>query len=243
MKTVFSIATLVQFYCTNLINCNSFLAVQDNYVAISQDTNTTINILNTYIPSIAPINFTKQKRISSEFGSRYHPIQHRVIFHQGIDVAAKYGTPVHSTAAGLVVYIKNSSDGYGKEIEMLHEFGFQTKYAHLYTIMVEENQYIKKGEVIGFVGSTGSSTGPHLHYEVIKNKKKIDPQPFFFLDNNKAIYDNENNEFVNSIESRIDSVIYPGETIPKLSEPIEIQNLPVIKVKRRDGSESFGNME
>ena len=249
MKTIITIAALIQFYTSSLIDIKEFEQVKEIYLTIEADTNSSVNNLTSYIPSIFPINPIKQKRISDEFGNRYHPIKHKNIFHYGIDVAAKYGTPVHSTAAGIVTTIRASDDGYGKQIEMLHEFGFETKYAHLYTIMVEENQFINKGEVIGFVGSTGSSTGPHLHYEVIKNKKKINPLPFCYLntiDTSKVnYYENENTEFVYGVENQIDSIVYPkGKKIinPK-NTLLEPQKQLPIKPKRRDETESFGTMD
>lgn len=242
MNLLLSITTsLIQMYYSDLSSYKSFDNIKQAYISIESDTSKTINQLNIYIPSISPINPLKQTRISSEFGFRYHPIQHKNIFHQGIDIAAKYGTPVHSTAAGIVGKIEASEDGYGKQIIVTHEFGLQTQYAHLHTIMVQENQYIFKGEVIGFVGSTGSSTGSHLHYEVIKNNKKIDPFPFCSLytfdKNHKDYYENENIDFIREIESQIDSVVYG-----KKNEPVQLPEAPVEKPKarRRTGSENLG---
>ena len=135
-----------------------------------------------FIPSFSPLNPDKTKRISSKFGKRFHPIDGKIKKHLGLDISAKTGTPVHATASGKVQKIKKSNYGYGNVIELKHLFGFQTKYAHLDKIIVKEGQDIKKGDIIGFVGNTGKSTGSHLHYEVIKNRKHLDPFPFCHLE-------------------------------------------------------------
>lgn len=134
-----------------------------------------------YIPTIAPINPKKTKRLSSLFGNRFHPIDGKTKKHLGLDISAPYGAPVHATANGFVKKVVNSNTGYGRQVYILHGFGFKTRYAHLEKYIVKQGQRIKKGDIIGFVGSTGKSTGSHLHYEVIKNKKHLDPQPFCFL--------------------------------------------------------------
>lgn len=249
VKLLLSITTsLLQLYYADLSSSKNFDDIKEKYILIENDTSTTINKLNIYIPSINPINPLKQSRISSEYGYRFHPIHQKNIFHHGIDLAAKYGTPVHSTAAGFVGKTTDAEDGYGKQIEVFHEFGFSTKYAHLHTIMVQENQYIFKGEVIGFVGSTGSSTGSHLHYEIIKNNKKIDPFPFCSLSSfdkqQKDFYENENIDFIKEIESRIDSVIYPPSV--KRNVPVQQPEAPLItqpKARRRTGTENLGTFD
>jgi murein DD-endopeptidase MepM/ murein hydrolase activator NlpD len=136
-----------------------------------------------YIPSISPLNPDKTKRYSDMFGNRFHPLDGEIKKHVGVDIAASYGTPVHASASGVVKSISLSLTGYGKQIEITHDFGFQTKYAHLYTIIVSKGDKINKGDIIGFVGSTGKSTGSHLHYEIKKNNINIDPYPFCFLNN------------------------------------------------------------
>lgn len=127
------------------------------------------------IPSISPI--TDKYYISSEFGRRFHPLLFRYKFHNGIDLAAPKDTKVYATATGTI--IKSGSNGnYGNYILIQHKNGFETAYAHLSTIKVENGAMVKQGQVIGAVGSTGISTGNHLHYEIIKNKKRINPKSY-----------------------------------------------------------------
>ena len=128
-------------------------------------------------PSIRPI--AQQYDVSSGFGMRLHPILKTKILHKGIDFVAPIGTPVKATGIGKVKQIKLHKDGYGKHIIIDHGDGYESWYAQLSEIDVTEGQEIKKGEVIGKVGSSGASTGPHLHYEVRKDGKSLDPAEFF----------------------------------------------------------------
>ncbi|WP_083629648.1 M23 family metallopeptidase [Tenacibaculum agarivorans] len=139
-------------------------------------------VLFNYIPSINPLNPKKQKRISSRFGRRFHPIDGRYKQHLGLDIAAKIGTPIHAAASGVVKTVIKSNKGYGNQVFIDHLYGYSTRYAHMYISVVKKGQRIKKGDIIGFVGNTGKSTGPHLHFEILKNSKPIDPYPFCFLD-------------------------------------------------------------
>ena len=130
-------------------------------------------------PSIFPIKGIKnKKKISSSFAKRLHPITGKLKFHAGLDIASKIGTPVVATAKGIVVSVNRSNDGYGNQILLSHDKDFQTRYAHLNNIVFAKGDKVEKGEVIGFVGTTGLSTGPHLHYEVIKKGKKLNPKKF-----------------------------------------------------------------
>lgn len=129
-----------------------------------------------YVPTINPLNPTKIKRFSSAFGERFHPIDKVKKRHYGLDISAPKDVPVHVSAGGKVTFTGYSS-GYGKYIIVSHKYGFTTKYAHLNEILTKENAIVSKGDIIGRVGSTGKSTGAHLHYEVIKNNKHIDPYP------------------------------------------------------------------
>lgn len=124
------------------------------------------------IPDMHPVG--KQYRISSGFGYRVHPIYKRKSFHSGIDLACPSGTPVFATAQGKITYA-GVNGNYGKYIVIEHNNGFKTAYAHLSLVDVKVGRMVKKGEVIGKSGSTGNSTGPHLHYEVVKKKKKVNP--------------------------------------------------------------------
>lgn len=141
------------------------------------------------IPAIQPISNKELTRLASGFGMRIHPIYKVKRMHTGCDFAAVRGTPVYATGDGVIRLVEVSPGGYGKEIEIDHGYGYVTKYAHLEGFNVKVGQRIKRGEMIGFVGNTGASTAPHLHYEVIKNGIKVDPVHFFFNDLNPAEYE------------------------------------------------------
>ena len=117
-----------------------------------------------YLPNVCPVDMT-DGRVSSEFGPRIHPITGKPNEHTGIDLAVPYGTEIHATADGVVEFA-GPRGGYGKFVIVDHLVGYKTSYAHMSKIRVEVGQSVKRGDVIGEVGSTGSSTGPHLHYEV-----------------------------------------------------------------------------
>jgi murein DD-endopeptidase MepM/ murein hydrolase activator NlpD len=134
------------------------------------------------IPAIQPIANKDLKRIASGFGYRVHPIYKTYKFHSGIDFTAPRRTPVYATGNGTVEIAKYEGRGYGNHIIINHGFGYESLYGHLSSIEVSERQKIKRGELIGYVGSTGTSTAPHLHYEVAKNNKKVNPINYFFND-------------------------------------------------------------
>jgi murein DD-endopeptidase MepM/ murein hydrolase activator NlpD len=134
------------------------------------------------IPGIQPVKITDLKRISSYFGYRIDPIYKVKKFHSGIDFSAPEGAPVFATGDGVVKKVRHSRRGYGNTIEIDHGYGYKTFYAHLSKIMVRRGQKVKRGEVIGKVGNTGKSTAPHVLYEIIKNKRKINPVYYFFND-------------------------------------------------------------
>jgi murein DD-endopeptidase MepM/ murein hydrolase activator NlpD len=136
----------------------------------------------TSIPAIQPISNKELSHIASGFGMRIDPIYKIPKMHEGLDFAAPTGTPVHATGNGTVAVVDYGDRGYGNNIMINHMVGYQTHYAHLSRIIVREGQVVKRGDVIGYVGSTGKSTAPHLHYEVIRNSVKIDPVNFFFND-------------------------------------------------------------
>ncbi|SIT00284.1 M23 family metallopeptidase [Neptunomonas antarctica] len=127
------------------------------------------------IPNGVPIQAI---RISDSFGMRMHPTKHKRILHSGIDYKADVGTPVYSTADGVVESAGNQHDGYGKQVVILHDFGFKTTYSHLNDIDVNSGEFIHKGQKIGESGNTGRTTGPHLHYEVRHLYSAINPAPF-----------------------------------------------------------------
>jgi murein DD-endopeptidase MepM/ murein hydrolase activator NlpD len=134
-----------------------------------------------YIPAIQPVANKDLRRIASGFGYRIHPITKLRKFHWGIDFTAQAGTEIYSTGDGTVTKAKRMM-GYGKLVEIDHGYGYKTRYAHMSNYNVRAGQKVKRGELIGFVGSTGLSTAPHLHYEVMKNDTKINPINFFYHD-------------------------------------------------------------
>ena len=136
------------------------------------------------MPAIMPLAKNKSQVVSG-FGYRYHPILHYRRLHSGIDMTAPAGTPVYATGDGVVgVAGRNAQgySGYGVVVLVDHGFGFQTLYAHMQGVKVRVGQKVKRGEQIGTVGSSGMSSGNHLHYEVIQNGKKVDPVYYFYND-------------------------------------------------------------
>lgn len=134
------------------------------------------------VPAIMPISNKDLRRTASGWGWRIHPIYKIRKFHYGMDFTAPTGTEVYATGDGVVTVVENSLRGYGKRIVVDHGFGYKSLYAHLNDFNVRKGQKVKRGEVIGFVGSTGTSTAPHLHYEVFKNNKKVNPVHYYFND-------------------------------------------------------------
>lgn len=133
------------------------------------------------IPSITPIEKKYIKRIRP-YGNRIHPVYGNKDFHSGMDFSGKKGNPVLATGNGIIESAVNSSNGYGNHIIIDHGFGYKTLYGHLSKYNVKKDQEVIRGDTIGFVGNTGTSTGSHLHYEVIKDGKKINPINYFFND-------------------------------------------------------------
>jgi murein DD-endopeptidase MepM/ murein hydrolase activator NlpD len=130
-------------------------------------------------------NMVKNKdlnRLASGFGYRIDPVYKTTKFHAGLDFAAPQGSPVYATADGVVQLSGNTGNGYGNHVVINHGFSYETLYGHLVRVKVRSGQRVRRGEVIGWVGSTGKSTGPHLHYEVHKNGRDINPIYFFYND-------------------------------------------------------------
>jgi murein DD-endopeptidase MepM/ murein hydrolase activator NlpD len=134
------------------------------------------------IPAIQPVSNKDLKRIASGFGYRIDPIYKTVKYHSGLDFAAPAGTPIYATGDGVVEDASMSDVGYGNHVLINHGYGYKTLYGHMLKIKVKGGQTLKRGDVVGWVGSTGKSTGPHCHYEVSKNGEKVDPVYFFFND-------------------------------------------------------------
>lgn len=141
------------------------------------------------IPAIRPVVKNERNYLSSGFGFRFHPIYKTRKLHAGLDFSAPIGTDIVATGDGTVLSVKRSRRGYGKHVKINHDFGYRTLYAHMSKIDVKKGQKVKRGQVIGQVGNSGTSTGPHLHYEVHKNGKKINPIHFFFNDLTPAQYE------------------------------------------------------
>jgi murein DD-endopeptidase MepM/ murein hydrolase activator NlpD len=132
------------------------------------------------IPTIQPVKNKDLTRLASGFGYRIDPFTKVRKKHYGMDFTAKRGTPIYATGNGVIKRADNRSSGYGKHIRIAHGFGYVSLYAHLSKYNVRRGQKVKRGDVIGYVGSTGRSVGPHLHYEIIKDNKKINPLNFYY---------------------------------------------------------------
>lgn len=141
------------------------------------------------IPAIQPISNKQLVALASGFGFRVHPIYKVKKMHTGIDFAAPIGTPIYATADGKIEEVSVKFSGYGKMVVIDHGFGYKTRYAHMHDFAVRTGQNIKRGELIGYVGDTGISTAPHLHYEVMMNGVLINPVHYFFNDLTPAEYE------------------------------------------------------
>ncbi|MCU0357240.1 MAG: M23 family metallopeptidase [Cyclobacteriaceae bacterium] len=141
------------------------------------------------IPAIQPIANKQLIALASGFGMRIHPVYKVKRMHSGIDFAAPIGTPIYATADGVIEDIGVQFSGYGKNILINHGFGYQTRYGHMHEFAVKKGQKIKRGDLIGYVGNTGLSTAPHLHYEVLLNGKMINPVHYFYNDLTPAEYE------------------------------------------------------
>jgi murein DD-endopeptidase MepM/ murein hydrolase activator NlpD len=134
------------------------------------------------IPAIMPINNKFLRHAPSGFGWRTHPIYKSSEFHPGMDFASPEGTPIYATGDGVVERADNTAQGYGNHVVLNHGYGYQTLYGHMSEIATTVGKKVKRGELIGYVGSTGLSTAPHVHYEVIKNGGKVNPINFYYND-------------------------------------------------------------
>lgn len=141
------------------------------------------------IPAIQPIANKQLIALASGFGLRIHPVYKVKKMHNGIDFAASIGTPIYATADGTVSKVEVRFSGYGKVVEIDHGFGYRTRYAHMHDFAVKKGQQVKRGDLIGYVGNTGLSTAPHLHYEVLINGQRVDPVHYFFNDLTAAEYE------------------------------------------------------
>jgi len=134
------------------------------------------------IPAIQPVRNEDLRRMASGFGYRIHPIYKVRKMHHGMDFASPTGTEIFATGDGEVILSKRLYNGFGRHVIIKHGFGYETLYAHMSQTLVKKGQKVKRGEVIGLVGSTGTSSAPHLHYEVHKDGKRVNPAQYFFND-------------------------------------------------------------
>ena len=134
------------------------------------------------LPAIQPVSNKNLSRMASGYGYRIHPIYKTKKLHTGMDFSAKSGTPIYATGDGKISKLRKSRRGYGNHVIIDHGYGYKTLYAHMQKYIVHKGQKVKRGEVIGYVGNTGTSVAPHLHYEVIKDNRKIDPANFYYND-------------------------------------------------------------
>jgi murein DD-endopeptidase MepM/ murein hydrolase activator NlpD len=174
---------------TQLNNLSARMAFQmDSYGAIEKLINNQEAKLAS-LPAIQPVSNKQLNRIASGFGMRIDPVYGTPKMHKGLDFTAAQGTPIYATGDGIVITAEGAAGGYGNHVEINHGYGYQTLYGHMVRIKVRRGQRIKRGEIIGWVGSTGKSTGPHCHYEVKINGANVNPVYFFSNDLNAEQYD------------------------------------------------------
>ena len=165
-----------------LNNLNRRMFAQENsYKQIDQFIRNKAELL-ACTPAIQPLSNKDLKRIASGFGHRIDPVYKTVKFHAGLDFTAPQGTPIYASANGVVKVAAHLGTGYGNHVVINHGYGYETLYGHMFKIKAKAGQRLKRGEIIGYVGSTGKSTGPHCHYEVRKNGRPLDPVYFFYND-------------------------------------------------------------
>ena len=134
------------------------------------------------IPAIQPVSNKDLRRIASGFGYRVDPIYKTRKMHKGLDFSAPKGTKIYATGDGVIKKVKRNRWGYGTHVVIDHGYGYTTLYGHMSKTSVRRGQRVKRGHVIGLVGSTGKSTGPHLHYEVAINGRQVNPVGYFYND-------------------------------------------------------------
>lgn len=167
---------------SSISNLNQRLDVQEqSYAQITNFIKNKADLLAS-TPAIQPLSNADLKRVASGFGYRIDPVYKTVKFHQGLDFTAPTGTPIYASANGVVKTAGNLGTGYGIHVAINHGYGYQTLYAHMVKVKVRPGQKVVRGEIIGYVGNTGKSTGPHCHYEVHKNGRPLDPVYFFHND-------------------------------------------------------------
>jgi len=146
------------------------------------------NNLLAAIPAIQPVRNENLKHIASGYGYRSDPFTKVRKFHEGMDFSAKTGTPIYATGDGVVSRADNTASGYGNHIVIRHGYGYETLYGHLSKYKCHAGQRVKRGDIIGYVGSTGRSEAPHLHYEVHKGGEVVNPLNFYYGNISAAEY-------------------------------------------------------
>ncbi len=141
------------------------------------------------MPAIMPISNKSLKSTASGWGYRIHPIYKIKQFHYGMDFTANIGTPIYATGDGIVKDVQSIGGGFGRFVIIDHGFGYETLYGHMSGFNVKKGDKVKRGSVIGLVGNSGTSTGPHVHYEVHKNGEPVNPQYYYFKDLNAQEYE------------------------------------------------------
>jgi murein DD-endopeptidase MepM/ murein hydrolase activator NlpD len=173
---------LVRSISVTLNNLKSRIAAQkSSYNEIAGLINNKEKLLAA-TPAIQPVSNKDLNRIASGFGYRIDPIYKTVKMHAGLDFTAAQGTPIYATANGVIKTAGNTGNGYGNHVVINHGYGYETLYGHMVRVKARVGQRVERGDLIGYVGSTGKSTGPHCHYEVHKNGQKLDPVYFFYND-------------------------------------------------------------
>lgn len=156
------------------------LAIQSKSLDIILDLAKAKNKLLAAIPAIQPVRNENLKQLASGFGYRTDPFTKARKMHKGMDFSANTGTPIYATGDGVIEKADNTASGYGKHIVIKHGYGYETLYGHLSKYKVRAGQHVKRGDIIGYVGSTGRSEGPHLHYEVHKDGNVVNPLNFYY---------------------------------------------------------------
>ncbi|MFL5740910.1 MAG: peptidoglycan DD-metalloendopeptidase family protein [Flavisolibacter sp.] len=173
---------LINSIYNSIQNLNARIGAQKNsYKELSGLLNNKEKLLAA-TPAIQPVSNKDLNRIASGFGYRIDPIYKTVKLHAGLDFSAPQGTPIYATADGTVITAGNTANGYGNHVVIDHGYGYETLYGHMVRVKARAGEHVKRGDLIGYVGSTGKSTGPHCHYEVHKNGQKLDPVYFFYND-------------------------------------------------------------
>jgi murein DD-endopeptidase MepM/ murein hydrolase activator NlpD len=184
-----SSSDLLQNMIDQLNNLSVRTSFQDkSYVEITSMVKNKEKLLRA-IPAIQPVSNKNLSRVASGFGYRIDPLYKDYRLHAGLDFTAPSGTPIYATADGVVQIAGFNTDGYGNKVVINHGFGYQTLYGHMARVKAKAGQSVKRGEVIGYIGNTGKSTGPHCHYEVIKRGMKVDPVYYFYNDLTPAQFD------------------------------------------------------